>query len=137
MPASSASAAAHTVPPPAPAVSNGDGGAPPLVLNLDQVSSLRVAYIALFEQGGLFVATQASHQLGDDVQLLLQLPDDTQPQAVQARVAWISPAGAGQGRQAGIGLSFADNAQGRQLNARITALLDSPPDSPAAPPLKR
>ncbi len=85
--------------------------------------SLYAAYVPLFSDGGLFVPTQREYQLGDDVYLLLTLPDDPQRYPVAGKVAWITPANASGGRTQGVGVRFPPDEKSRMLKARIEELL--------------
>ena len=60
-------------------------------LSIKQKSALYAAYIPMFTEGGIFIPTTRSYQLGDDVYVLLSLPDDIQRYPVAGTVAWITP----------------------------------------------
>ena len=60
-------------------------------LAIKEKAALYAAYIPFFAEGGIFVPTQRDYQLGDDVYVLLTLPDDTQRYPVAGRVAWVTP----------------------------------------------
>ena len=49
--------------------------------------ALYAAYIPLFTDGGLFVPTTRDYKLGEDIYLLLSLPDDPQRYPVAGKVA--------------------------------------------------
>lgn len=53
---------------------------------------------SVFAEGGIFVPTPREYRLGDDVYVLLTLPEDTQRYPVAGRVAWVTPARAGGNR---------------------------------------
>ncbi|HEX5285314.1 MAG TPA: PilZ domain-containing protein, partial [Polaromonas sp.] len=61
-------------------------------LNIKEKAALYVAYIPLFQDGGVFIPTAREYKLGDDVYVLLTLPEDTQRYPVAGKVAWITPA---------------------------------------------
>jgi type IV pilus assembly protein PilZ len=86
-------------------------------------SALYAAYIPLFSEGGLFVPTPREYRLGDDVYLLLTLPDDPQRYPVAGRVAWITPPNASGGRTQGVGVRFPVDEKTRVLRVRIEELL--------------
>jgi type IV pilus assembly protein PilZ len=44
----------------------------------------------LFKEGGVFIPTSREYKLGDDVYVLMTLPDDTQRYPVAGKVAWIA-----------------------------------------------
>ena len=48
----------------------------------------------MFTEGGIFVPTTRDYKLGDDIYLLLSLPDDPQRYPVAGKVGWITPANA-------------------------------------------
>ena len=54
-------------------------------------SALYAAYMPLLTDGGLFVPTARDYRLGDDIYLLLTLPDDPQRYPVAGKVAWSTP----------------------------------------------
>ncbi|MEN9486059.1 MAG: hypothetical protein RJB37_3939 [Pseudomonadota bacterium] len=73
--------------------------------------ALYAAYIPLFSEGGLFVPTSREYRLGDDIYLLLTLPDDPQRYPVPGRVAWITPPNASGGRLLGTSIQSAKPTQ--------------------------
>jgi type IV pilus assembly protein PilZ len=77
----------------------------------------------LFSEGGLFVPTHRAYQLGDDIYLLLSLPDDPQRYPVAGKVAWITPANASGGRTQGVGVRFPVDDKSRQLKLKIEQIL--------------
>ncbi|TSE21719.1 hypothetical protein Talka_00399 [Tepidimonas alkaliphilus] len=109
--------------PPRPAV---------IQLTIREKAALQASYIALFADGGIFVASARPYTLGQEVYLLLTLPDDPQRYPIVGQVAWITPAGASGLRTQGIGVRFPRDERGRALKARIEALLDPllPSDQP-------
>src|SRR5512146_241639 len=68
--------------------------------------ALYAAYMPMLSEGGLFVPTTREYKLGEDIYLLLSLPDDTQRYPVAGKVAWITPANASGGRTQGVGVRF-------------------------------
>jgi len=91
-------------------------------LALKDKGTLYAAYIPWFAHGGIFIATTREYRLGDDVYLLLTLPDDLQRYPVAGKVGWITPAGAGTSEQ-GIGVHFPDDEHSAQLRAKIEQIL--------------
>ncbi len=85
--------------------------------------ALYAAYIPLLKDGGLFVPTSRDYRLGDDIYLLLSLPEDPQRFPVAGKVAWITPANASGGRTQGVGVSFPNDEKTRQLKIKIEAIL--------------
>jgi len=85
--------------------------------------ALYAAYIPAFTDGGLFVPTTREYKLGDDIYLLLSLPDDPQRFPVAGRVAWITPLNASGGRTQGVGVRFPNDDKSRQLKIKIEQVL--------------
>ncbi|MEY8879527.1 MAG: PilZ domain-containing protein [Leptothrix sp. (in: b-proteobacteria)] len=85
--------------------------------------ALYAAYIPLFAEGGLFVPTTRDYRLGEDVYLLLTLPDDPQRYPVAGKVAWVTPANASGGRTQGVGVRFPLDEKTRALRIRIEETL--------------
>jgi type IV pilus assembly protein PilZ len=85
--------------------------------------ALYAAYIPLFTEGGLFVPTTREYKLGEDIYLLLSLPDDAQRYPVAGKVAWITPANASSGRTQGVGVRFPNDDKTRVLKLRIEEVL--------------
>jgi len=85
--------------------------------------ALYAAYVPILANGGIFVPTTRDYKLGDDVYLLLSLPDDPQRYPVAGKVAWITPANAAGGRTQGIAVSFSTDEKVRVLRQKIETLL--------------
>lgn len=92
-------------------------------LSIKEKAALHAAYIPFFAEGGIFVPTQREYRLGDDVYVLLTLPEGTQRYPVAGRVAWITPARAGGTRTQGVGIQFPKDEKSRQLKLKIEELL--------------
>ena len=90
-----------------------------LSLNIREKAALYAAYIPLFAEGGIFIPTAREYRLGDDVYVLLTLPDDPQRYPVAGKVAWITPARAAGNRAPGVGIRFPSDEKSRQLKAKI------------------
>ena len=92
-------------------------------LAIKEKSALYAAYIPLFADGGVFIPTSRDYKLGDDVYVLLTLPDDTQRYSVAGKVAWITPPRAAGNRAPGVGIRFPADEKSRELKARIESAL--------------
>jgi type IV pilus assembly protein PilZ len=92
-------------------------------LAIKEKGALFAAYIPLFTEGGIFIPTSRPYRLGDDVYVLLTLPDNPQRYPVAGKVAWITPARAAGSRAPGIGVRFPSDEKSRQLKARIEEAL--------------
>jgi type IV pilus assembly protein PilZ len=82
-----------------------------LNLNLSNEEMVYDSYLPFLKHGGLFIRTEKSYKLGDDVFLLLQWPDG-EKKPVAGQVAWINPKGAQGNRPAGIGVHFSEQDKG-------------------------
>jgi type IV pilus assembly protein PilZ len=100
-------------------------GARPSVIQLvfREKGALYAAYIPLFADGGLFVPTTREYKLGEDIYLLLSLPDDPQRYPVAGKVAWITPVNASGGRTQGVGVKFPSDEKTRVLKIKIEEIL--------------
>ena len=114
----------------AAAVAGGGGAtgasvARPSVIQLvfREKGALYAAYMPLLTDGGLFVPTTREYRLGEDIYLLLSLPDDPQRFPVAGKVVWITPANASGGRTQGVGVRFPNDDKSRQLKIRIEEIL--------------
>jgi type IV pilus assembly protein PilZ len=85
--------------------------------------ALYAAYMPLLTEGGLFVPTTREYKLGEDIYLLLSLPDDPQRFPVAGKVAWITPPNTSGGRTQGVGVRFPNDEKSRQLKAKIEEIL--------------
>lgn len=102
------------------------GTAPrPAVMQLTfrEKGALYAAYMPLLAEGGLFVPTPREYKLGEDIYLLLALPDDPQRYPVAGKVAWITPANASGGRTQGVGVRFPNDEKTRALKIKIEEIL--------------
>ncbi|MDN3544633.1 MAG: PilZ domain-containing protein [Roseateles asaccharophilus] len=111
--------------PPAAALPTAAAGARPSVIQLvfREKGALYAAYIPMFSDGGLFVPTNRDYRLGEDIYLLLSLPDDPQRYPVAGKVGWITPANASGGRTQGVGVRFPPDEKHRLIKLKIEELL--------------
>jgi type IV pilus assembly protein PilZ len=86
-------------------------------------SALFAAYIPAFTEGGLFVPTNRDYKLGEDIYLLLALPEDNQRYPVAGKVAWLTPPNASGGRTQGVGVRFPGDEKTRLIRLRIEEIL--------------
>lgn len=100
-------------------------GARPSVIQLvfREKGALYAAYMPLLTDGGLFVPTTRDYRLGDDIYLLMSLPDDPQRFPIAGKVAWLTPANASGGRTQGVGVRFPNDDKTRQLKIKIEEVL--------------
>ena len=94
-----------------------------LSLAVKDKASLYNAYMPYIRHGGIFVPTPKRYFLGDEVFLLLTLPDSSDRLPIAGKVVWVTPVGAQGNRTAGIGVHFNESADGEAARARIENLL--------------
>ena len=92
-------------------------------LAIKEKAALYAAYIPLFAEGGIFIPTAREYRLGDDVYVLLSLPDDPQRYPVAGKVAWVTPAKAAGSRTQGVGIQFPRDEKSRLLKLKIEEIL--------------
>ncbi len=92
-------------------------------LAIKEKAALYAAYIPLFAEGGIFIPISRDYKLGDDVYVLLSLPEDTQRYPVAGKVAWVTPAKAANNRTQGVGIQFPKDEKSRALKLKIEELL--------------
>lgn len=92
-------------------------------LAIKEKAALYAAYIPLFAEGGIFIPTTRDYRLGDDVYVLMSLPDDAQRYPVAGKVAWVTPARAAGARTQGVGIQFPRDEKSRLLKNRIEEIL--------------
>jgi type IV pilus assembly protein PilZ len=92
-------------------------------LSIKEKAALYAAYIPIFAEGGVFIPTAREYALGDDVYVLLSLPEDMQRYPVAGKVAWVTPAKAAGGRTQGVGIVFPKDEKSRALKLKIEEIL--------------
>ena len=85
--------------------------------------ALYAAYMPSLVDGGIFVPTVRPYRLGDDIYLLITLPDDPQRHPVAGKVAWLTPANASGGRTQGVGVKFPKDEKTQALRVKIEEIL--------------
>jgi type IV pilus assembly protein PilZ len=88
-------------------------------LAIKEKAALYAAYIPLFVEGGVFIPTARDYKLGDDVYVLLTLPDDPQRYPIAGKVAWVTPAKAAGNRTQGVGIRFPADEKSKLLKVKI------------------
>ena len=92
-----------------------------LSLTIKDKAVLYSAYMPFVKNGGLFVPTNKSYELGDEVFMLLTLMEEPEKIPIAGRVIWVTPRGAQGNRTAGIGVQFSE--QDAAANAKIEEYL--------------
>ena len=92
-------------------------------LAIKERAALYAAYIPLFSEGGIFIPTAREYKLGDDIYVLLSLPEDPQRYPVAGKVAWVTPAKAAGNRTQGVGIQFPKDEKSKLLKVKIEEIL--------------
>ena len=77
-----------------------------LSLTIKDKAVLYAAYMPFVKNGGLFIPTNKTYSLGDEVFMLLNLMDEPEKIPVAGKVVWVTPKGAQGNRAAGVGVQF-------------------------------
>lgn len=95
-----------------------------LAVTIEDAGVLHAAYMPFVADGGLFIPTPKRYRLGEEVFVLLRLPDEPASIPLAGEVVWIAPEGA-LGGQAGIGVRFndRDDAVRQRIEAQLGGLL--------------
>jgi type IV pilus assembly protein PilZ len=94
-----------------------------LMLDVKNIDILYQSYLPFLRNGGLFYPTDKNYDLGDEVFMLLTLPESKDKRPIAGKIAWVNPKGVQGGRPAGIGVHFGDKDNDRETRDIITKLL--------------
>lgn len=98
-----------------------------LSLTIRDKAVLYAAYMPFIQHGGLFIPTNKSYTLGDEVFMLLNLMDEPEKIPVAGKVVWITPKGAQGNRAAGIGVQFSgeDDSAAKKIDTYLAGSMES------------
>jgi len=98
-----------------------------LSLTIKDKAVLYSAYMPFVKNGGLFVPTGKTYEIGDEVFMLLTLMDEPEKIPIAGRVVWVTPRGAQGNRTAGIGVQFSeqDAEANRKIEEHLAGMLGS------------
>jgi type IV pilus assembly protein PilZ len=92
-------------------------------LTIRSKAALYAAWIPLLKNGGIFLPSNRSHALGEEVLVLLSLLDDPNKIPLQGSIAWINPPHSAGNRPQGIGVQLQDSEVVRELRKKVETLL--------------
>lgn len=92
-----------------------------LSLVIGNKEELLKAYMPFIANGGLFIPTTRSYQLGEEVFMLMTLMDEADKIPVTGRVVWVTPKAAQGGRTPGIGIQL--SSEDSQLVSKVETYL--------------
>ena len=58
------------------------------------------------ENGGIFIPSEQTFELGEEVFMLVNLVDDNEKIPLSGKIVWITPKGAQNNKTAGVGVQF-------------------------------
>ncbi len=98
-----------------------------LSLTIKDKAVLYAAYMPFLNNGGLFIPTNKTYALGDEVFMLLNLMDEPEKIPVAGKVVWVTPKGAQGNRAAGIGVQFndQDDTASKKIETYLAGSLES------------
>lgn len=79
-----------------------------LSLKISDQNMLYHSFMPFLKNGGLFIPTNKTYSIGEEVFILLTLMDEAEKIPVAGNIAWITPRGAQGNQAAGIGVHFSD-----------------------------
>ena len=94
-----------------------------LSLTIKDKASLYAAYMPFIKNGGLFIPTNKTYNLGDEVFMLLSLMEDAEKIPVAGKIVWVTPKGAQGNRIAGIGVQFGSDQESETARKKIETYL--------------
>ena len=92
------------------------GGAVVLVIELHPDTRGTITLRPFVKGGGLFIPTNRSYALGDEVFILLSLIDEPERIPIAGTVVWVTPKGPEGNRASGIGVQFNNEDNGAARN---------------------
>lgn len=98
-----------------------------LSVSIKDLSVLYASYMPFLKNGGIFIPTEQSYRINDEVFMLLKLVDDEEKTAVNGRVVWITPIQPQGKRVPGIGVQFTEkNSEAKQkIENYLAGMLNS------------
>ena len=94
-----------------------------LSFTIKDKNALYSAYMPHVQGGGVFIPTDKPYRLGDEIYLLLGLPEEAAKFPLSGKVIWITPPNAMGNRTQGIGITLVDDENGRQAKSKIEKII--------------
>lgn len=77
-----------------------------ILFSITDRGALYSSYMSFAKNGGVFIPTSRSYDMGDEVFVLLKMMDDSDMIPVKGNVVWVTPTGAQGNKTPGIGVQF-------------------------------
>lgn len=86
-----------------------------LSLKISDQNMLYHCFMPFLKNGGLFIPTNKTYEIGEEVFILLTLLDEAEKIPVAGTIAWITPSGAQGNQAAGVGIHFSEENGGANV----------------------
>ncbi len=96
---------------------------------IKDIPMLYASYLPFIKNGGIFIPSNQSKKLGDDVFVAITLPGSSQRMPLNGKVVWLNQK-AQAGRPQGFAVQFGTDATGLQVKNEVERLLAGKIDSP-------
>lgn len=98
-----------------------------LLVDFVSEKELYLAYMPFLKNGGIFIRTSETFEMGAEIVLDITLPDSLESSEVKGVVCWQTPAGSQSGSPAGVGVSFEEDPDNirHQIEKVIGRMLNS------------
>lgn len=99
-----------------------------LTIEIEDVKELFQCYMPFVKGGGIFIKTNQPFKIGDEVNVVVTLPDALEPEMFESQVLWINGQGAQNTKPTGVGVSLNNHENKMQLKIEklLGPLLNSP-----------
>lgn len=99
-----------------------DNKLPIIPLRFKTLGQLYKSYMPWFKNGGIFIPTTRRFQMGQEILMMVILPETTEKLPAAGIVSWVSPHNSTGHKKQGVGVEFTDE-EGIALRYRIDGLL--------------
>lgn len=93
-----------------------------LTLTIKDKAVLYSSYMSFLKEGGLFIPTSRSFNMGEEISMVVHLMEETEKFPVKGNIVWITPKEAQGNRAPGIGVQF-KGEEGKLLRNKIETYL--------------
>lgn len=97
--------------------------APVLLYEIPDKAELLNCYMSFLKNGGIFIPTDQSYDLGDTVRVMLIIITEPEKFSITGPVVWITPSNVHGNKTPGVGVAFPDTAEGKRLKGCIESVL--------------
>ena len=102
-----------------------------LTCHIEDVATLYASYLSFVDNGALFVPSERTQQLGDEVFIAVTLPNSSERLPMNGKVVWINRKSQGN-RPVGFAVQIGKDASGQKIKNEVERLLAGKLDSQQA-----